>query len=262
MAFASSTGPSNSPFAGNLGQLQDASQAVRNQTLLSLMRQLRGPSFQNVFEATPMDTLAQNYRQAQQARTEGLQARGLGASGAATAATRGLNTEYAQGVQGIVEGANQQENQRIAGLLGQMQNLGSADQQFLSSVGQAYLAQQGASATEQINALLKDLMLAKGSATVASILVGGAAGAAGAGAGASTGAQASAVGQGALTGLQVNNSLWGGGGGYNPNVPQSAPQVQQPTASYNGQPLTYSPYVSSTPAPTFMDILSRGMIGG
>lgn len=267
---ASPTGPSFSPFASNLSNLQDASQAIRNQTLLSLMKQLRGPSFSNVFEATPMDTLAQNYRQAALARTEGLASKGLGTSGAATASRRGLESEYSQGVEGIVAGANQQENQRIATLLGQMQNLGSADQQFLASMGQAALAQQGASSAEQLNNLLRDLMLAKGSATVASIAAGGIAGAAGAGAsvggaggaGASAGFGGGTFGGGALAGLTLSNSLWGQGG-YNPNTPQAGGAMQTPTPAYNGQPLTYSPYVSTQPAPSFMDILSRGLaLGG
>lgn len=201
--------------------------ATRNLALADILRQLAGPSFENLYEAGPSDQLARGYKNARQANLSETQRRGLGASGARQIADKGAMQLYAGGQNDVLSTGAAAETARTTGLLQALQALIAQDVAAKGSINSAMNAGRGASAGESAQSLNEILSLAKGSTSIAAMLAGGLLGGAALGA---TGAMSGTVG-GALQGGNIANSLWGGGMIPSYGTPASNTPTNAPTSA-------------------------------
>lgn len=240
--------PTNPYFQLNIQPTKDLN--LYNTIAKNLIEQLQGPKYTNVYAASPVDMLAQSYEDQRRALLEQTTSRGMRQSGATSGGLREAQDVYGQNVLNAQARAGVAETGRTQGLETALSNLTQAETSYLGTVSKGALGEQAATTAEDLATLASNLNLAKGSAVLASIVVGGAAGAmSGAGAGGigsagQTGAlagsyqaagTAGAVGYGALAGAGYANAY--GGGGVN-------------MAPYGGSPVYgYTPpgYTSSTP---------------
>ncbi len=240
-----------------LADIQQAGLQQRNLALQSIMSQYNRP-LTNVYAAGGVDSLVGQLRSSRQSTLEQLASRGLNYSGAAPTAERSMRDLYSRGLLDVALGANSQEQARKSSLMQQLQGVVSSDLDFQNTLANASIQGTQADYATQIAQLSKNLELAHGSAILASILVGGAAGAAGGAAGSTVGgasgisggaatgaagyggAGLGAIGVGALGGMNFANQFGGGGGPMSAAGPTQGFDTAGPS-SYGGKPVTTMP---------------------
>lgn len=266
--------PTGSPYDVGLSpqELLGSGLPARNISVANLLAQLQGPSFESLYAAPGADQLAQQYRAGQGSIAGALQQRGLQQSGLADIERRGLLNLFSQGMLTNTAQAAAQEDQRRQALINALLGIGQQDLQSLQAIGTGNLQASGADIAQNAVRLQSIKDLGVGSATIASLLAGGALGGSGAlsGLGGQGGALAGtqtgnllssgSTAGGAVGGLSlfggIGSGLQGGGGGLNMTGGTEMSPLMSSLYGTSGAgggytPSPYGPYLPNYSFPTY-----------
>lgn len=212
--------PTGSPYVTQTGKspfadVLYASYPLRNIALANTLAQLQGPSFEGAYAAGPMDQLVQQYRQGLLTSAESPGVRGLEYSGLGPTETRGLQKLYAGGAANISGQAATQEDARKRALIQTLQSIAQSDLSSIAAKSGGQLAISGAQNAQSLAQLAAILNTVHGGVNIASLLIGGALGAAGGLGGAGAGAGSTAdISAGAASDLGLSSpTLYSGATG-------------------------------------------------
>ncbi len=169
----------------------------RNAALSSMIGQLRGPSFQNLYEAGGADQSVMAARGARQRVKSALAARGLMQSGAESSALRGVEKGYGSNLLDAIRAGSEMESQRKAKLAQGISGISATDLQVLEALQQSELEKYSAETGTNIRRQDAGADVALGVGETVKLIASLAAGAYGASAGS---AQAGAGGAAGSTG--------------------------------------------------------------